>query len=207
MFGGWLLYYAGIRIVGFLLGFLVGLLITLSFLKALEFVGQGESLLAYRHWLAVGFGVILGILNIRLMPKFYLLIVAVVFGLLGLAYHQGVVEPEALAGRVPSALEPYVTGKTGGAVLAVLFALGGVLLHRYLVILLTAACGASLVASVLNASAPRPWLLPVLAGCGILIQLFISHRVGAHRRDLRKEKGEAPEKERRRSKGKAGEDG
>lgn len=185
--GGWLLYYAGVRIVGFLLGFLIGVLVTLSFLHALEFVGQGEGLLAYRTWLAAGLGLILGLISVRLMPKFYLLVVAVVFGLLGLAYQQGIVEPHAVAGHLPRSVEPYVTGPSGAVVMVAAFAAAGVILHRYLVILLTSACGASLIYSVVSASGAVPGLVPVLAGGGILIQLFLSHRLGARRKASQKE--------------------
>lgn len=194
LFGGWILYCAGIRIIGFLLGVLIGVLVILVLFQAFEIMGVAEGLQAYKYWIAFGLGFLLGLVNLRLIVKFYLLLVAGAFGLLGLAYQQAILEPLSAEGELPPSLEPYLSGFWGAVLFTVVFAVAGALLHRYLVILLSSAAGASLLLPLLPAPAALPVMLPVLTGGGILVQLLVSRRWGVKPRSFRKEAEAAPDK-------------
>jgi hypothetical protein len=194
------LYCAGIRVVGFLLGAAIGFLVILVMFQALEFLGWGKGLHDYRYWIAGFLALIVGVINVRLVMKFYLLLVGIAFGLLGLAYHQGILEPLAAEGKVPPEVEKYVSGLLGGVIFTVVFATAGVLLHRYLIILLSAAFGAYFLLPVLPSQLAFPALLPLLSGIGILVQLFLSQRWGVEPRSFRKDDEEEGKRKKKGSK-------
>jgi len=189
--GGWILYRAGIRVVGFLLGFFIGLLFSLTLLRALEIMEVAPGLQQYRNVIAVGLAIMHGLLNAVFIIKLYYLVVAAAFGLVGWAFHQGYLVPSVFEGGLPAGLgvqipEPWLT-----IGIVAVFAIVGVLLHKYLVILLTAAAGAALVVSALPPDDRLPALTPVLAAAGILVQFLISRKVGVPPQSLRKAAKEA----------------
>jgi hypothetical protein len=184
--GGWVLYRAGIRFIGFLLGFFFGVLFGFTFLRFLELMGFAPGLVEYREIIAIALGVIVGVINFWLIVKLYYLVVAATFGVMGWAYHAGVLAPAPFDGGLPAGLgaqigEPWVT-----LLFVLVFAVVGVLLHKYLVILLTAAGGAALVVSAFPPEERIPALTPILAAIGILVQFLVSRKMGVHPRSLRK---------------------
>jgi hypothetical protein len=188
--GGWVLYRVGIRFIGFLLGFFFGLLFGFTFLRFLEIMGVAPGLVEYREIIAIGLAVIVGIINFFLIIKLYYLVVAAVFGVMGWAYHAGVFAPPPFEGGLPGGLgagtgEPWVT-----LIFVLVFAVVGVILHKYLVILLTSAGGAALIVSAFPPEDRVPALTPILAAVGILVQFLVSRKVGVHPRSFRKAEAE-----------------
>jgi hypothetical protein len=163
-FGGWTIYRFGIHAIGFLIGFAIGGGISLFLFILL--VQQKPELEVYLPWVVLAFGLLVGLLNMRIFFKLYYLIVFIA----GVIY--GAAIKTTFLDQWPPAVQLFqnigVLGQSPWVELlaGLLLGLIAVLLHRHLVILLTVLLGSGLivVATELN------WLFPLLLFLGLFSQ-------------------------------------
>lgn len=154
---GWGLYRLGLRVVGFILGALVGAMVGFTFGFVTAQFGHAD----YNVLIIAACAILLGLINAYLFYKVYLVGIFILCSIAGYYVMSLPATAEMLQRfNLPDAgWIPFAVGLLIGA--------GMLLLHRYVVIVLTSLAGSGL----LVLATEQKWLLiPLLAG-GILIQL------------------------------------
>lgn len=157
---GWLLYRVSLRIVGFILGALIGAMVGFTFsVVAAEFGYSGYSTI-----IIAACALLLGLINAYLFYKLYLVGIFIICSIAGYLVLSG---PDAVVflerfNLPDAAWVPFAGGLLIGA--------GMLLLHRYVVIVLTSLAGSGLLMAGLQIEEHR-WLFVAFLIGGILIQL------------------------------------
>ncbi len=159
---GWILYRFGVRIAGFSAGFLLG--------AALGAVVPA----VFNHpeaqiWTVPLLGVLLGWFASVLVVGLFRLLIFLAVTLVGF-FTLSVVTHNPLTLQAISAAPAPTLLILGGSILLGLL---GVLLQRYLIIVLTVWMGASLMAAIL----PHPATFPAAAALGLCVQLGLFRRL------------------------------
>lgn len=165
LFGGWSLYRAGIRLIGFLIGCALGAALTYTVLALLQ--SQQPALRPYVPWITAGVAVLVGLLNARLFLKLYYLVVFVAGAVYGVALKIHWLDAWPPAVEWMESVGFLARSPWGEIVAGLLLGVLCVVLHRYLIIVLTALSGSALIAL----STRFYWAFPVLLIVGILSQL------------------------------------
>ena len=164
-FGGWTLYRAGIRLIGFLIGCVIGVALSYTILSL--FAHQHPSLGPYIPWIVVGVALLLGLLNAKIFMKMYYLVVFVAGAVYGAMLKVNWIDSWPVAAGWMDSLGPVGESPWGELIAAVLLGLLCVVLHRYLIIVLTSLLGSALIAL----SSGIHWTFPLFVLLGLLFQL------------------------------------
>ena len=187
VFSGWILYRAGLRVLGGLMGLLIALLLVFLVLHT-PFVHNDPRIEPIRGYIYLGAAAVGGLVGALVVIKVYYVLVAIAFGLLGLVWQQGTWFQTWVEGLHSRSWESLLTGVSGALLCAVVFALLGVLLHRYLVILLTATSGSIVILSHLPTRFQHPLIVPLLTVLGALFQLRIIRRRKKSRENMKSDR-------------------
>jgi len=165
LFGGWSLYRAGIRLVGFLMGCAIGAIVSYTFLFLLS--RQQPAIQSYVPWIVAGVAILVGLLNMRIFLKLYYLLAFVFGAICGAALKIHWLDQWPPAAQWMERLGPLAQSPWGELIAAALLGFLCVALHKHLIILLTSLFGSSLI----TISTRFYWAFPLLLIVGLLSQL------------------------------------
>lgn len=165
VFGGWGLYRVGIRAVGFLIGALIG--VALSYAIMLLLIHQHPSLEPYALWIILLTALLLGLLNARIFLKFYYLVIFIAGAIYGAMLKTQWLDQWEPAMEYMERLGVLGQSPWGEIIAALILGLLVLLLHKYVIILLTSILGSALIAI----STEFYWTFPLLMILGIISQL------------------------------------
>ena len=134
LFGGWSLYRAGIRLIGFLIGCALGGVLAYTVLALLS--TQQPALRSYVPWITAGVAVLLGLLNARLFLKLYYLVVFIAGAVYGVALKLNWLDAWPPAAEWIKSLGLLGRSPWGELIAALVLGLLCVVLHKYLIILI-----------------------------------------------------------------------
>jgi len=183
LFLGWGLYKTSLKILGFLIGCALG--VAVSYLPLSLLARQQPEIETYLPWIVGFVAIVLGLINARLFMKIYYLVVFLVGAFYGAAIKMSLLDQWPEAVRWVDRLGPIGQSPWGEILSALILGLICVLLHKYLVILLTCLIGSALIVipvdSILNVRIY--WAFPILIGIGLisqfgLIRVFSIHPQG-----------------------------
>jgi len=168
MYCGWALYRVGLMFLCFFFGAIGGGCLVKVASRMLEGVPD--------TWWLVAIGIVLGgIVGALLLRRLYYAGLFVITGLFALNLKQSVLkEPWLLRQLNVRGIEDFWHGTAGTVLFAVLAGLAVVILHRFIVVLLTSGVGAMIVAETL------PWNETVyfLFVAGVIVQLGLMRKFG-----------------------------
>ncbi len=170
LFLGWGLYKTSLKILGFLIGCALG--VAVSYLPLSLLASQQPEIETYLPWIVGFVAIVLGLINARLFMKIYYLVVFLVGAFYGAALKMSLLDQWPEAVRWVDRLGSIGQSPWGEILAALVFGLICVLLHKYLVILLTCLIGSALIVipvdSLLNVRIY--WAFPILIGIGLISQ-------------------------------------
>ncbi len=182
LFLGWGLYKTSLKILGFLIGCALG--IAVSYLPLSLLARQQPEIETYLPWIVGFVAIVLGLINARLFMKIYYLVVFLVGAFYGAAIKMSLLDQWPEAVRWVDRLGPIGQSPWGEILSALILALICVLLHKYLVILLTCLIGSALIVipvdSLLNVRIY--WAFPILIGIGLISQFGLLRVFSVHPR-------------------------
>ena len=169
LFLGWGIYRLSLRLFGFALGAVIGGLLAYVTLFVLAQTGVQD----YQEHAPIIIGVaalFLGVINLFMIMKVYYLMVAIGLALLGASAHGALNRMEVFQ-ALPENWAGFMEGNVGMLIMGILFAVIGLLLHRYAIIFLTVYFGAALVYTGLPEDYRFEYLIPTLMAIGLLVQI------------------------------------
>jgi len=182
LFLGWGFYKTSLKILGFLIGCALG--VAVSYLPLSLLARQQPSIETYLPWIVGVVALVLGFINSRLFMKLYYLVVFLVGAFYGAAIKMSLLDQWPEAVRWVDRLGPIGQSPWGEILAALILGLICVILHKYLIILLTCLIGSALIVipvdSILNVRIY--WAFPILIIVGLLSQFGLLRVFSVHPR-------------------------
>lgn len=171
LFLGWGLYRTSLKVIGFLIGCALGAAV--SYVPLSLLARQQPEIVTYLPWIVGFIALLLGFINARLFMKIYYLVVFLVGAFYGAAIKINLLDqwPEAI--RWMARLGPIGQSPWSEILAALILGLICVILHKYLVILLTCILGSALIVIPVDLalSIRIYWAFPLLTLIGIFSQI------------------------------------